>query len=890
MVKTVAFNNIGMCLEKQENYEQALEYYLKAYKIRQKTNSNYDLSHSALLIGDIYKRKAKIDSAFFYYDKGIGYAKKSTLKEFAIRIHLNKAEYFSEKNQFKKAISECEKAKKTAQLENQELLQFFIYKTYYTVFYNNKQYKRALEYAQKCKKSANELNSNTYLLEALKILMQIHEKLNDFENANKDLKEIDIIKDKIRKQDAEKIRLKYQIEKNEKDKKLLNENITNLRAKNKIQIHLIISLSALFLLLAFFLLVIRKKRKYEIEIKNELFIQNKELVELSKKLEQNNADLDSLNQRNFAASLKIEQQNLEGAWKNDEIIEINKKLIEREKENKKTIKLLGKSEANLRTLFEKSPLGIFTTNPIGSIIEVNNTTIKLLGLPPEEAAKQINVLKYKPLADTGYNKHFMNVLKTRKSLKIEVKYKSNLGEEVYFSNYIVPLNDKKGEIYKIYNILEDITERRRAEQKIIAQKEKFALLAEEYRIQSEEYSLLNEEYLAQNKDLSLLKNEAVKANQLKSAFLANMSHEIRTPMNAIVGFSDILLEKMQDKKNLPYVNHIKQSSDNLLQLINDILDLSKIEAGYLEIQKSYSSFYDILDEVSIIFSEKFKQKQVQLNIDVQNKLPKTLMLDSFRIIQILVNLVGNALKFTEKGSVDVVVKTENLSKNNKTTDIKIEIIDTGIGIPEDYIVDIFKHFKQVEGQLTKKYGGTGLGLSITKQLVNLMNGTISVKSQVGKGSVFTIVLRKVAFIDKIIKNKKSDNNIKLSLKGLSILHADDVEINRLVLSTMLEDEGLKITEAENGKQVLEILKTHTPDIILMDIQMPELDGYETVKIIRKNKKFNTIPIIVLTANATKEEIEKYKSVFDEYLTKPISREEFKSALAKCFKSRANPSV
>ncbi len=388
-----------------------------------------------------------------------------------------------------------------------------------------------------------------------------------------------------------------------------------------------------------------------------------------------------------------------------------------------------------------------------------------------------------------------------------------------------------------------------------------------------------------------LKNEAVKANQLKSAFLANMSHEIRTPMNAIIGFSSILSEKIRDKKHLSYIKHIKhikQSSDNLLQLINDILDLSKIEAGYLEIQKSHSSFYDILDEVSIIFSEKFRQKQVQFNVDIQNNLPKTFILDSFRILQVMINLVGNAIKFTEKGSVDVVVKTENLSKNNKTTDIKIEIIDSGIGIPKDYIVDIFKNFRQVEGQLAKKYGGTGLGLSITKKLINLMNGTISVKSEVGKGSVFTIVLKKIAFIDKIIKKEKSDNSIKLSLKGLSILHADDVEMNRLVFSSMLEDEGLKITEAENGKQVLEILKTHIPDIILMDIQMPELDGYETVKIIRKNKKFDTIPIIALTANATKEEIEKYKSVFDEYLTKPINREEFKSALAKYFKSRIIP--
>ncbi len=357
------------------------------------------------------------------------------------------------------------------------MLQFLIYKTYYTVFFNDKQYKRALEFAQKCKKSANEFNSNIYLLEALKILMQIHEKLNDFENANKYLKEIDIIKDKIRKQDTENIYLKYQIEKNENDQKLLKENIANLRAKNKIQIYLITSLSVLFLFLVFFFFLIRNKIKNERQIKNKLFIQNKGLTELSKKLEIKNANLDSLNQRNFAASLKIEQQNMEVEWQNDEIIKINKELIEREKENKKTIKLLEESEANLKTLFEKSPLGIFTTTTDGSITEVNNTTLKLLGLPPEEATKQINVLKYKPLADTGYNKHFMNVLKTGKSLKIEVRYKPNLGQNVYFSNYIVPLKNKIGEIYKIYNILEDITEQKRNEQKIISQKEKFELLA-----------------------------------------------------------------------------------------------------------------------------------------------------------------------------------------------------------------------------------------------------------------------------------------------------------------------------------------------------------------------------------------------------------------------------
>lgn len=391
-------------------------------------------------------------------------------------------------------------------------------------------------------------------------------------------------------------------------------------------------------------------------------------------------------------------------------------------------------------------------------------------------------------------------------------------------------------------------------------------------------------------ELKKAKKEAENANRLKSEFLANMSHEIRTPMNAILGFSGILKERLTNEKEKSFVENIIISGNNLLELINDILDFSKIEAGQLEIQKERANLFDILNEIPLTFSQTSNQKSIPLKIEIDDKLPQFLSIDVMRIKQILLNLVSNALKFTENGfvSLELFVKQLYVNKSGvKVCDFEIKVEDTGIGIPSNQINDIFISFRQVEGHSNRKYGGTGLGLAITKRLVELMDGSITVESEVGKGSTFTVKLNNVEVLT--VDDVTVDKSNPISLQKTKILHVEDNKLNRELIRLYFENEGIELKDAKNKKEVFNLLEQFKPDLILMDIQLNNDNGYEITKDIKQLKRYVNIPIIAITANATSEDLNKYRDVFDEYLTKPVSKNNLFEVIQK-YTSRINVKI
>ena len=576
----------------------------------------------------------------------------------------------------------------------------------------------------------------------------------------------------------------------------------------------------------------------------ELIIANKELAFQNKEKEKRAAELFIANKELLFQTGEKEKRAAELVIADIELNFQNKEKEKRETANKEleafsySAKLASQYA---RSLIEASLDPLFTISPAGKITDMNNASVKVTGISREK------------LLGTDFFEYFTDPAKARKGYQ-EVFAKGFVADypltirdhkltDVLFNGSVY--KDEKGNVLGVVVVARDITEQKRIEKEFTEAKV-FAELATE----------IAEEAKSKAED-------AVKAKQ---QFLSNMSHEIRTPMNAIIGFTKVLLKTDLTAKQREYMIAIKLSGDSLIVLINDILDLAKVDAGKMIFEEIPFKMEASISAMLHLFETKIREKNLELVKEYDNNIPRVLLGDPVRLHQIVLNLVSNAVKFTSKGKITVSVRL--LEENTDNVTIEFAVTDTGIGIADNKIKKIFENFQQASSDTSRLYGGTGLGLAIVKQLVEPQGGSISVKSRINEGSTFSFILN----FKKTTAEAQMDMEmveLDAELKNIKVLVVEDIALNQLLMKTLLDDFGFERDIAANGKIAIEKLQTKSYDVILMDLQMPEMNGFEATEYIR-NEMHSKIPIIALTADVTTVDLAKCKAVgMNDYIAKPV---------------------
>jgi PAS domain S-box-containing protein len=433
---------------------------------------------------------------------------------------------------------------------------------------------------------------------------------------------------------------------------------------------------------------------------------------------------------------------------------------------------------------------------------------------------------------------------------LTLRHKEGKLTDVLFNGSVY--KDDKGNVVGVVIVARDVTDQKRIASELI-----------EARIFAELATEIAEEAKINAESATIIAENAVKAKQ---QFLSNMSHEIRTPMNAIIGFTKVVLKTELTTKQKEYLNAIKMSGDALIVLINDILDLAKVDAGKMTFEKTPFKMKSSIAAMLHLFETKIQEKNLKLIKEYDNKIPDVLVGDPVRLHQIILNLISNAVKFTSKGKITVSVHL--LHEDEDKVIIEFAVTDTGIGIPKEKTGKIFENFQQASSGTSRLYGGTGLGLAIVKQLVEPQGGSIRVRSTVNEGSTFSFTLSfQKTSVDAELENEIME--LDTEIKNIKVLVVEDIPLNQLLMKTLLDDFGFARDIAENGKIAIEKLKENDYDIILMDLQMPEMNGFEATEYIRNTMK-SKIPIIALTADVTTVDLAKCKAVgMNDYIAKPI---------------------
>jgi PAS domain S-box-containing protein len=531
-----------------------------------------------------------------------------------------------------------------------------------------------------------------------------------------------------------------------------------------------------------------------------------------------------------------------------------------------------------------SPVSIVITDRSGRIEYVNPKFVEITGYSADEVRGQNpRILKSGTHSREFYDAMWKAIIAGQ--WRGEMCNLRKDGRLFWESTSISPVRGRDGEVKYFVAVKEDITERKERDKEI--------------QNKIEELSKSRRAMLNILEDLEEARSEADSSAKAKADFLANMSHEIRTPMNAIIGFSSLAMKTNMDKKQRDYIQKIQQSGQHLLGIINDILDFSKIEAGKLSVEHTEFELEKVMENVSNLISEKTASKGLELVFSIENGVPGHLVGDSLRLGQILVNYSNNAVKFTERG--EVVISVNVVEETDCDALFRFAVRDTGIGLTEEQMSKLFQSFQQADTSTSRKYGGTGLGLAISKKLANLMGGDVGVESKHGEGSTFWFTARLGKCVARARKSVPESDLLERgitdeyqqttslmenldAIKGSSILLVEDNEFNQQIACELLADAGFKVDVAENGLKSIEMLDKHIYDIVLMDMQMPIMDGTTATREIRKDGRFKYLPILAMTANVMEADIKKCRAAgMWDHIGKPIDPDELFGKLLKWVK-------